>query len=766
MGLLKRAFSKKADGNVTRNTFRKPNQQQEEDLWLNIRKEEDPSLIWRRIGELGDGAFGKVYKVQQKVTGILAAAKVIPTSGEEQLEEYRSEIDILSRILHTNVIRLLDAIYSRDATLWVMLEWCEGGALDAAMILRDSSFDEPCLQVIARHTAEALNFLHGKMVIHRDIKAGNLLLTNEGIVKLADFGVSVQNDHRDEKRTTFIGTPYWMAPEVVMCETFKDVPYDSKCDIWSFGITLIELAQLEPPHHDMNPVRVLLKIPKAEPPVLEEPDKWSRELNTMLKLCLKKDPKARSTAGELLQHSFLRNLETNQPLVDLYKVIKQLEKDKPAQNQNFDENFDGQNGQNQFDGDNEMNVNERRMEQRMARGGQRGGPGGPDGMGDVGMGDKIIVDGQEIDVEGYGEDAINDDFNKRILRRQELNELRKLQHDEQRAMAILTAKLTQQMEIMLTRFEQSRIEIEQKFDVEIENMSNLQKDRVQALEKEQRVDRKKLEANLKSDQRKDRSKFMSNLKEEKKDQLKLVKRMPVGERKATLKQRMAEIEQHQHYKEKAFTAKQIEQVADKLRMYDERSKRNLARAEREFLLEKQDLLKNRANSLWDMEERQLHDKHQTVKQQLREQYLLQRQQLLARHEKEFQQIERQNYHQYEDLDMRQKNEIVRLPKVQAQEHKTRLIMFKQALKVQNIQGDAERIRLRDFKAQEEKRQKAEIERQAYKHMQQKRELEENNISNLRELRQLQNEKKRLLAGWKESLTLYTGPQKESADVGP
>lgn len=145
-----------------------------------------------------------------------------------------------------------------------------------------------------------------------------------------------------------------------------------------------------------------------------------------------------------------------------------------------------------------------------------------------------------------------------------------------------------------------------------------------------------------------------------------------------------------------------------------------------------------------MEESQLHDKHQTVKQQLREQYLLQRQQLLARHEKEFQQIERQNYHQYEELDMRQKNEILRVPKVQAQEHKTRLIMFKQALKVQNIQGDAERNRLRDFKAQEEKRQKAELERQSYKHMQQKRELEENNISNLRELRQLQNEKKRLL----------------------
>lgn len=517
MGFLKRAFSQKGDGAVTRNTLKKANNQTEDDLWLNIRREEDPTLIWRQIGELGDGAFGKVYKVQQKVTGILAAAKVIPTSGEEQLEEYRSEIDILSRIIHTNVIRLLDAIYSKSQTLWVMLEWCEGGALDASMILMDSPLDESQLQVVAKHTAEALNFLHGKMVIHRDIKAGNLLLTNEGIVKLADFGVSVQNESRDEKRTTFIGTPYWMAPEVVMCETFKDVPYDSKCDIWSFGITIIELAQLEPPHHDMNPVRVLLKIPKADPPTLEKPDEWSRELNMMLKLCLKKDPKARSTAGELCQHSFVRNLSSNQPLVELYKKIKELEKIREAEQPQpeFDPNQQNMD-QIEISSDmGDMNIQERQMEQRMQANRAR--------RIDE-KAEKIVVDGEEIQIEGLEDEMANEDFNKKILRRQELNELRKLQHDEQRAMAILTAKLTQQMEIMLTRFEESRIQIEQKFDTEIENMSNLQKDRVQSLEKEQRVERKRLEALLKREQRKDKSRFINNLKDEKKEQMKMLKR--------------------------------------------------------------------------------------------------------------------------------------------------------------------------------------------------------------------------------------------------
>ena len=205
-----------------------------------------------------------------------------------------------------------------------LVEWCEGGALDAGMLEIESALSEQQIRVVGRHTAEALTFLHSRLVIHRDVKAGNLLLTNEGVIKLADFGVSVQNDNREEKRTTFIGTPYWMAPEVVMCETFKDVPYDSKCDVWSFGITMIELAQMEPPHHDMNPVRVLLKIPKADPPALESPEKWSRDFHTIIKLCMKKNPEARSTAGELCQHAFFKNVESNESLRELYYQIKEL----------------------------------------------------------------------------------------------------------------------------------------------------------------------------------------------------------------------------------------------------------------------------------------------------------------------------------------------------------------------------------------------------------------------------------------------------------
>uniref|UniRef100_A0A8C1GJA6 non-specific serine/threonine protein kinase n=1 Tax=Cyprinus carpio TaxID=7962 RepID=A0A8C1GJA6_CYPCA len=219
----------------------------------NLKRDVDPHQTWETLGELGDGAFGKVYKAHNQTTGVLAAVKVIEVRSEEQLDDFITEIDILASCRHANIISLLDAIFF-EGWLWILIEYCPGGALDDIM--------------------------------------------------LADFGVSAQNDNTLQKRSTFIGTPYWMAPEVIMCETSKDNPYTTKADIWSLGITLIEAAEMEPPHHSLNPMRVLLKITKSPPPTLSNPRQWSSHFQDFLRRTLQKNPESRWGAQQLMAHPF------------------------------------------------------------------------------------------------------------------------------------------------------------------------------------------------------------------------------------------------------------------------------------------------------------------------------------------------------------------------------------------------------------------------------------------------------------------------------
>ncbi|OXB82379.1 UNVERIFIED_CONTAM: hypothetical protein H355_009304 [Colinus virginianus] len=236
----------------------------------HVKRDLNPEEFWEIIGELGDGAFGKVFKAQNKETKVLAAAKVIDTKSEEELEDYMVEIDILASCDHPNIVKLLDAFYYEN-NLWILIEFCAGGAVDAVM--------------------------------------------------LADFGVSAKNTRTIQRRDSFIGTPYWMAPEVVMCETSKDRPYDYKADIWSLGITLIEMAQIEPPHHELNPMRVLLKIAKSDPPTLAQPSKWSSDFKDFLKKCLEKNVDSRWSATQLLQHPFV-TVTSNKPIRELIAEAK------------------------------------------------------------------------------------------------------------------------------------------------------------------------------------------------------------------------------------------------------------------------------------------------------------------------------------------------------------------------------------------------------------------------------------------------------------
>uniref|UniRef100_A0A1I8PK28 Protein kinase domain-containing protein n=1 Tax=Stomoxys calcitrans TaxID=35570 RepID=A0A1I8PK28_STOCA len=282
----------------------------------NIKMDTDPADVWEIVGELGDGAFGKVYKAQHRETKHYAAAKMCILEAVADLSDHMVEIDILSEIRHPNIVELYEAFFV-ELKLWMLIEYCDGGALDSIMVELEKPLNEPQIAYVCKHMTEGLDFLHKNKVIHRDLKAGNVLLTMEGGVKLADFGVSAKNKHTLQKHDTFIGTPYWMAPELVLCETFRDNPYDQKIDIWSLGITLIELAQMEPPNSEMSPMRVLLKIQKSDPPRLDQPSKWSKEFNDFLKNSLVKDPHQRPSTDILLQHDFINRDLDAKPIKDL-----------------------------------------------------------------------------------------------------------------------------------------------------------------------------------------------------------------------------------------------------------------------------------------------------------------------------------------------------------------------------------------------------------------------------------------------------------------
>eukprot|EP00051_Salpingoeca_urceolata_P005131 m.70592 g.70592 ORF g.70592 m.70592 type:complete len:855 (-) comp14077_c0_seq3:55-2619(-) len=285
-------------------------------LFKNIVRGVDPATLWRIVGDLGEGSFGMVHRAENVETGQLAAAKIIPVKYEEELDDFVVEVDILTECKHECIVQLVGAYFWKDK-LWVLLELCEGGALDDILLDLETGLQERQIQAVARQSLEALAHLHANRVIHRDMKAGNILIASDGRIRLTDFGVSALLKKEGQKRDTFIGTPYWMAPEVVICENIRDRPYDSKVDVWSLGITLIELAEMSPPYHDMHPMRVLFKIPKAMPPTLNEPHKWSAEFSDFLTKCLFKDARERWTCEQLLEHPFVANATSLQPIRDL-----------------------------------------------------------------------------------------------------------------------------------------------------------------------------------------------------------------------------------------------------------------------------------------------------------------------------------------------------------------------------------------------------------------------------------------------------------------
>ncbi|KAK4052278.1 Protein kinase [Microbotryomycetes sp. JL221] len=260
---------------------------------------QDPNTLYSKIKKVGQGASGSVYVAKVLSTGHKVAIKQMDLSHQPRKELIVNEILVMKESHHENIVNYLDSFLVKGSELWVVMEYMEGGALTD--VIDSNTLAEEQISSICNETCKGLQHLHAQSIIHRDIKSDNVLLDSHGHVKITDFGFCAKLTDQKSKRATMVGTPYWMAPEVV-----KQKEYGAKVDIWSLGIMAIEMIENEPPYLDEEPLKALYLIATNGTPTLKKPEKLSKELKNFLAVCLCVDVKSRATADELLQHEFLK----------------------------------------------------------------------------------------------------------------------------------------------------------------------------------------------------------------------------------------------------------------------------------------------------------------------------------------------------------------------------------------------------------------------------------------------------------------------------
>ena len=259
----------------------------------------NPDELFEKHECLGEGTYGTVWTGMELSTKRTCAIKIVKL--DDDLEEIKQEVAIMKESESPFIVKFYGCYWGkRREMIWMVMEHCIAGSLNDLMYVCDTTLTEAQIRAVVAAMVLGLEYLHKHLIIHRDIKAGNVLLTGEGHVRLADFGVSAKMKNKSDRRTTAIGAPFWMAPEVIL-----EKKYDGRADIWSVGITVIELAESRPPNSHINPMRALFLIPKSPPPKLKKPQDYTADMNNFVKECLTVNMNKRPTATQLKKRSFV-----------------------------------------------------------------------------------------------------------------------------------------------------------------------------------------------------------------------------------------------------------------------------------------------------------------------------------------------------------------------------------------------------------------------------------------------------------------------------